>query len=328
MKLRGKAILGGVIFAVFIATLPAKAEEGVVTIAFGGDVHGEYPISKALDGDINILGGGAEIFQKADLAVVNLETAITKEIEKRDKEYNFKSDIRLVKKLKLAGVDLVSIGNNHSYDFGLKGFKESMLNLQKEKMLYVGGGKNAEEAYGYQQVVLKGVKVAFIGLAMVNGGEGSIANSNQAGTSNGWDDKSSISAIKRAKKFNDVVVVLAHWGAELAKCPRESEMSRTRKWFEAGATIIIGSHPHVLQSMVASESKLVAYSLGNLVFYASREKAKESGVLEVSFTKTEILKTKFTPLKINSKTGIPERVGALEHGKRVVAFTELSRCIG
>ena len=322
-------VITGLICAFLISCLPAEATEESVTIAFGGDVHGEYPITKTLSSSsINLLGGGAEIFEKADFAVVNLETAITKEVAKRDKQYNFKSDLSLLKKLKAAGVDLVSIGNNHSYDYGVKGFKETLINLQKENLLYVGGGKNTQEAYGYQQVILQDIKIGFIGLAMVNGGVGSIATLSQGGTSNGWDDKRSVAAVKRAKKDNDIVIVLAHWGAELARCPRESEIQRAKIWFEAGASIIIGTHPHVLQSMVADKKRVLAYSLGNFVFYASKEKAKESGVLEVTFTKKEILSTKFTPLKIDSKTGIPESVKGLEYEKRMESFEKLNDCKG
>ena len=323
-----KWVIIGYIFAAATTFLPAKAAEGSVTIVFGGDVHGEYPITKAISSSKNILGGGAEIFEKADFAVVNLETAITNEVTKRDKQYNFKSDVGLLKKLKAGGVDLVSIGNNHSYDYGVKGFKETLLNLQKEDLLVVGGGKNAEEAYGYRQVILQDIKIGFMGLAMVNGGGGSIASLSQSGTSDGWDDKSSVAAIKRAKKANDIVIVLAHWGAELARCPRESEITRATKWFEAGATVIVGTHPHVLQSMIADKKRVLAYSLGNFVFYASKEIAKESGVLEVTFTKKEILSTKFTPLKIDSKTGIPQSVKGLEYEKRMESFAKLNDCKG
>ena len=321
-------VITGLICAFLISYLPAEATEESVTIAFGGDVHGEYPITKTLSSSKNILGGGAEIFAKADFAVVNLETAITRGVEKRDKKYNFKSDHSLLKKLKAAGVDLVSIGNNHSFDYGVNGFKDTLLNLQKENLLYVGGGKNAQEAYGYQQVILQDIKIGIIGLAMVNGGVGSIASLSQSGTSNGWDDKSSVAAVKRAKKDNDIVIVLAHWGAELARCPRESEIQRAKIWFEAGASMIIGTHPHVIQSMVADNNRVLAYSLGNLVFYASKEKAKESGVLEVTFNKKEILSTKFTPLKINGKTGIPESVGVLEYAKKMESFAKLNDCKG
>lgn len=321
-----KWVTSGIVFAIVANFLPAKAAEGSVTIAFGGDVHGEYPITKVLSGSANILGGAAGIFEKADLAVVNLETAITEEVIKRDKQYNFKSDIKLLKKLKAAGVDLVSVGNNHSFDYGLKGFKDTLLNLKKEEILFVGGGKNAAEAYGYRQVILQDIKIGFIGLAMVNGGVGSIAGLSQSGTTNGWDDKRSVAAVKQAKKDNDIVIVLSHWGAELAKCPRESEISRAKKWFAAGATMVVGTHPHVLQSVTSNQDRVLAYSLGNFVFYASKEEAKESGVLEVTFTKKEIISTKFTPLKINSKTGIPENLNSLEYKKRMESFEKLNDC--
>ena len=307
-----------------IASGQSTKVQNSIQIAFGGDVHAEYPVSKQIAEEKSVLGKAESIFKSADFAVVNLETAITEHTDKREKQYNFKSKIDLLNNLKISGIDLVTIANNHTFDYNKKGFLDTLKNLQKANLAYVGGGITEELAYDYKTVELNGIKVGFLGLAMVNGGPGSIASTNKAGTTNGWDDRKSISAVKRAKKFNDIVVVLAHWGAELEKCPRESEVKRASAWLNAGATAVIGSHPHIIQGMAKNGSKFTAYSLGNLAFYSKKKIARETGVLLLTFDKSGVIESELLPYEIDPRKGVVGEISEKEKARRAKEIEKLS----
>ena len=322
----GKIVVTFILLTIFTPAYASQHSDSntTITIAFGGDVHGEYPISKQIANKKSVLGDAKEIFKSADLAVINLETAITDHTQKRKKQYNFKSRIELLHNLKKSGVDVVSIANNHSFDYGLKGFKDTLESIAKSEMDFVGGGLNEERAYSYKSYAIKGIKVGILGLAMVNGGSGSIAINDKAGTTNGWDDKKSIRAIKKAKRSNDIVIVLPHWGAELASCPRESEVSRASAWLKAGATAVVGSHPHVLQAVVQDENTLVAFSLGNLAFYAKKAEARKSGVLLITFDKSGVVANDLVPYEIDPAKGVLTTIDKKAEIKRKLELERIS----
>ena len=279
-----------------------------VTLAFGGDVHGENPISRTLAAGRNPFGAAVPYLTSADIAVVNLETAVSSRGAPREKQYTFRTGTPLLKAITASGVDVVSVANNHAFDFGALAFADTLRSIQRVGLLSVGGGSNADEAYQAAVVTRNGVRIAFVGIASVNGGPGAVATSTRPGTTDGWNTRAATAAVARAAMDADVVVVLAHWGAENTHCPRASEISAAAAWRRAGADIIVGGHPHVLQAVVTTDHHLTAYSLGNFVFYANRADAVRTGVLDVSLTVDEkgvvrFPSVAFHPLRIDPKTG-------------------------
>lgn len=287
---------------------PVSVPLRTVTLAFGGDVHGENPIARTLAAGRNPFGAAVPYLTSADIAVVNLETTVSSRGAARDKQYTFRTGTPLLKAVADSGIDLVSVANNHAYDFGPLAFADTLRNIELAGLLSVGGGVNAAEAYRAALVTRNGVRIAFVGIASVNGGPGSVATSTRPGTTDGWNNRASTAAVARAAKGADVVVVLAHWGAENTHCPRASEISAATAWRKAGADIIVGGHPHVLQAVVASAHHVTAYSLGNFVFYANRADAVRTGVLDVTLTVDDnggvsFPSVAFHPLRIDPKTG-------------------------
>jgi hypothetical protein len=262
----------------------ATGSGGPVTIAFAGDVHGESPISGVLARGGNPLSAVAPIFQRADIAMVNLETTIGNAGAKVPKEFNFRSDNRLLTALKAAGVDVVTVANNHSFDYGLAGFTQTLESIKASGLQVVGGGANAAAAYAPAIIDVRGVKVALLGIAVIGPNDIGRANSTRPGTTNGRDVNATLAAIRSARAQASIVVAFMHWDVELATCPTAEDRALAQQMLDAGASAVIGAHPHVLQGLrTPAAGKLIAYSLGNFVFYAKKDVARRTGVLTVTF---------------------------------------------
>ena len=270
-----------------------------LTINFMGDVHNERPV------DLESLKNLTTFLSNADLNIVNLETAITSYSKKEIKKYNFKTSPIFLDYLSSIGVNLVNIANNHSYDYGLPGFLDTLKALDKKGISYVGGGLNLKSASDGLVIEVKGLKLGFLGLAKVNGGPNSIATDSKPGVLNGYDLKSSVSAIKKLKAKSDILIILTHWGEENTFCPRPSEINSAKLWFDSGADIIVGGHSHTIQPVVLKNNKLVAYSLGNFIFYSSDVKNRETGILSITISSDKKIEYTFKPFLINQKTKVP-----------------------
>ncbi|MCU1343988.1 MAG: hypothetical protein JWL70_254 [Acidimicrobiia bacterium] len=227
----------------------------------------------------------APLLSKADLTVANLETTIGAAGAKVAKKFNFQSDPRLLQAAKAAGIDVVSVANNHSFDFGAAGFQSTVLNILASGLKPTGGGNNAAAAYAPTIVEVRGTKVAIVGVAVIGPPDSGRATATRAGTTDGRNLAATLAAITAARQQAPIVVAFMHWGVELATCPTAADRALAQKLLDAGASAVIGSHPHVLQGQsTATAGKLIAYSMGNFVFYAKRDVARRTGVLTVSFS--------------------------------------------
>lgn len=271
-----------------------------VTINFVGDVHGESAI------DRTAIPALKKYFADGDLNIFNLETSVTSETKREDKEYNFKTDAAFLKSLRAVGFNVANVANNHSYDYGLDGFIDTLQNLRSTGFTYVGGGRNSESAYQGRIYRINGIKIALLGLAKVHGGPESIAKKDKAGTTNGYDSVSSEAAITRLDKASDVLIVLTHWGEEGTFTPRNFEIASAKKWTSLGADIIVGSHSHTLQPITYVNKKLVAYSLGNFIFYSSHIDNRKTAILKIQINSKKHISYKVRSFIINNLTKVPE----------------------
>lgn len=277
-----------------------------IILSFAGDVHGERPISPNLTADRKATEQIKKVFSQSDINFVNLETAITSNEKKREKLYNFKTNTSFLYGLKDLGVNLVSLANNHSYDYGKEGFIDTLNNLDSANIVYTGGGKSEKEAYSPRIVEIRGVKIAYLGFAKVNGGTGSIAIGDLPGTTDGYNERLVRKSILKAKEISDYVVVVVHWGEENSFTPRKREKDSAEKWLSYGADLIVGSHPHVIQPIVRVGNKEIAYSLGNFIFYSSKEANLKTGIYQVRLSSKGVFNgSDFIDMKINTKTGMP-----------------------
>jgi len=178
--------------------------------------------------------------------------------------------------------------------------------LDKAGIKYVGGGVNSDIAYQGQIFKVKGIRIGVLGIAKVNGGPTSIAGREKPGTTNGYDAASTESAITAIKKVSDIVIILVHWGEEGSFCPRPAEISSARKWQSLGADIIVGSHTHTLQPIQIAKNQLVAYSLGNFIFYSSQLENRSTGLLKIRISPKKRITYSLQPFVINNLTKVPE----------------------
>ena len=288
----------------FASITPASAHQNSkkdIIIHVVGDVHGEAPIKRSA------LPTLRKHFRSGDLNIFNLETAVTQETAKEEKEYNFKTDLAFLRALKGIGFNVATVANNHSYDYGLIGFLDTLNNLKTAGISYVGGGKDSKSAYHGRIYTVRGVDVGILAFAKVNGGPDSIAKIDKPGTTDGYDAKSTTEAITHLRKLSDVLIILAHWGEEGSFCPRNFETASAEKWLSLGADAVIGSHTHTVQPIVLKDNKLVAYSLGNFIFYSSKLENRSTGILKIRITPEKKISYKFIPFLINNVTKVPER---------------------
>jgi poly-gamma-glutamate capsule biosynthesis protein CapA/YwtB (metallophosphatase superfamily) len=299
------------------STVPITAPGQPITVALAGDVHGESPISDVMNRGGSPLEFFAPEFQAADVGVVNLETTIGVAGKPQVKKYLFRSDDRLLKSLTDAGIDVVSLANNHSYDYGRDGFTTTLEHVKSMGLKAAGGGLSASEAYAPAIVDVRGTKVAIIGIAKIGPSPEGRADAARAGTTNGRDQVATLQAIRDAKKVAPIVIVFNHWGVELDRCPQPDDKALAQAMLDAGASAVVGAHPHVLQGISTPPGKLIAFSMGNFVFYAKRAAARDTMVLTITFaTDGTVLDHKVVVGRIDGD-GRPRPAGGAE-GKRII----------
>ena len=280
-----------------------------ITIAFGGDTNAVEHVSKFLNGGGNPFAGVSDILKSADISVINLESAVTEQTIHQEKKYFFNSNPYLLDWAKTSGIDVINIGNNHAGDYLREGVTDTIKAIEVRDMKVIGGGNSGREAWSAKVIKVRGTKIALLGIAKINGGPGTVASGDFAGTTDGWDSQVIELAIKAAARQAKAVIVYVHWGVEEQTCPQKSDIEDAQKWLEWGATAVIGSHSHRQQQYVRygeNKEKLVDYSLGNFAFYARSGGGLESGIGLLTLAPTgEVVNYKFLPALINPNTGAP-----------------------
>jgi len=278
-----------------------------ITIAFGGDTNGIEHVSKFLDAGGDPFASAARVLTDADISVINLETAVTTQTAHQVKQYFFNSNPLILDKAAAAGVDVVNLGNNHAGDYFRPGLSDTIKAAEAAGLKVIGAGNSGREAWTAKVFNIRGTKVALLGIAKVNGGVGTVASGELAGTTDGWNNQVIELAIKAALRQAKIVILYVHWGVEEKSCPAKDDVAIAQKWLDYGATAIIGSHPHRQQPAVRYGTKIVDYSLGNFAFYVRSGNGLDSGLglMTLSPITGEVLGYRFIPARIEAKTGEP-----------------------
>ena len=175
------------------------------------------------------------------------------------------ADIRRLKELH---IDVVSLANNHFFDLGPDGAQHTIDLLDREGILHCGAGRNLEEAGKPVVLEIQGKKVAFLGFCDTDYNHVywcTYATGDSPGV-NPMRGDYVISEIKEYSSQYDFVIVLAHWGSENTFFPCVSIIDMAKKMIDAGASLVLGSHPHCVQSVIEYKGKVIALSLGNFLF--------------------------------------------------------------
>jgi poly-gamma-glutamate capsule biosynthesis protein CapA/YwtB (metallophosphatase superfamily) len=241
----------------------ARAEEGTVRIVFAGDIM--------LDGGPGhiVTNGGdpfakvATVLQDADLTIGNLECAIVKEGHAVDKPFTFRGPQKALPLLKKY-FSAVSLANNHSGDWGKKGFLTELELLRETKLPWFGGGANAREAHRPLVLTASGKRIAFLGFNDYPP-HSFAAGPSTPGTA--WlVEKDAVRDVKLAREQADFVVAFVHWGEDLEPEVTPQQKAMGHALIDAGVDAIIGGHPHLIQDVEWYKERPIVYSIGNFVF--------------------------------------------------------------
>jgi len=233
-----------------------------------------------------LFAGVADVFRQADYGFVNLETPVAPMHSKGSKPFQFDAPIALLQSLKFSGVKIVSFANNHVFDQGHVGFFESLDHLREQGLLFTGAGADAEQAWKPVIVEKNGIKVGWLGMTRwLNGNRNPEKNSDphvafypypdQSDGAPGRDDAGVLEAVKAARAECDLLIVSIHWGIEYATAPNPQDVEIAHNMLEAGASAVIGHHPHVLQPIETylthdKRNTVIFFSLGNFLSNQSR----------------------------------------------------------
>ena len=301
-----------------------------VTLAFGGDVHFEGAIESRLSADpATTFGPIANVLRRADLAVVNLETAITERGTPAAKDFTFRAPPSALTALKEAGVDVATMANNHGLDFGPVGLRDSLAAARAARFPVVGVGRNADEAYRAWQTTVKGQRIAVIGATQVldsNLAAAWTAGDDKPGMASAYQEAQLLAAVKAARASADTVVVDLHWGRELVNCPIDRQRALAPKLIAAGADVVVGSHAHILLGGGYLRGAYVHYGLGNFVFYSRGGVTAQSGALLLTTRGRAVTAARWVPAVISG--GIPHPLQGAAASRAITSWQSLRGCTG
>lgn len=229
-----------------------------VSILFLGDMMFDrgVRVKASSIGYENIFGGATTTIKNHDLTIANLEGPITsfksKLINSSGKAisgFQFTFDQKVASTLKNIGIDIVSLANNHTDNFGQDGLNQTRSILSESGVMYFGSPKN-NPSHTATSTCMNGICIGIIGW-------------HEFGYAN---DQFIIDKINEIRPTVDYLVMYPHWGTEYALTPNKKQIRLAHQWIDAGADVIIGHHPHVVQSVEIYKDKYIFYSLGNFIF--------------------------------------------------------------
>ncbi len=239
------------------------------------------------------------LITNSDIAFANLETPYepdTFENMYKSIPYKFNLPLEMLKTLKDMGFTIFSIANNHMYDQGIDGLVSTVDILDKLHFKHIGANKDYKSAIKPVIIEKKGIKIGFVAFTTwINNDKNQFIPNQREGINNKkapylnlYYDKVAIKTIKELKKQVDFVVVSTHWGHEYHQKPSFEQKRKAKVFIKAGADLILGHHPHVLQPLVYKKGTWIIYSMGNFIsnqffdvrsHYTRHKKANREGII-------------------------------------------------
>ncbi|RFZ78473.1 CapA family protein [Lacrimispora amygdalina] len=252
----------------------SQEQKPVVHLLFAGDILLSTHVTSAYDksGGINgILDEGmrSEI-SKADIFMANQEFPFSSRgFAAPDKQFTFRLNPDRVTMMNEIGVDIVTIANNHTLDYGTDALLDTCTALDGAGIRYVGAGPDMNRAKQLETMEVNGKTFGFLAASRVYPDPDWVANSKKPGMVSGYDPSILLEEIQKARSLCDYLVVYVHWGVEREEKPKDYQRQLGQQIIDAGADLVVGSHPHVLQGVEYYKGKPICYSLGNFIFGSS-----------------------------------------------------------
>jgi poly-gamma-glutamate synthesis protein (capsule biosynthesis protein) len=255
-----------------------------------------------------VFGPAVAVLRRADLTMVNLETAIATSGAAAPKEFTFRAPPSALTALRDAGIDVATMANNHGADYGTAGLQQTLQAITRSRFPVVGIGRDAAAAFAAYTTTLHGVRVAVFGadqvqdettLRLYSAGPGT------PGVANAYSGRL-IRAVRAAARAGYTVIVYVHWGVEYTSCPDADQERLAAELAAAGASAVVGAHVHELQGAGwRRDGTYVAYGLGNYLWWLSFGNVQDdNGVLTLSFDRRRVVAARFSPARLDAR-GIP-----------------------
>lgn len=298
---------------------PSASATGSISFATVGDLLFDLGPRRliAAQGGAAPLAKVASILRAADVTIANLETPLSNRgasVLGKPAHLIFDGDPRGVQSLTSAGVDFVSLANNHAMDHGTIALTDTLATLDKAGIRHVGAGLNTTLAWKPATMTVKGRRIAYVTATQIVPAHFA-PSSTHAGVAIGTPISRVVAAVRAAAKTADIVVVSVHWGIEQALMPTARQKHDARALIDAGADIVLSHHPHVMQGIDSYKGKLIAYSLGNFLFPYKTTEGRNSFILRFDYG----------PKGVANITAVPVYLG--EWGRPVVQTGATARSI-
>lgn len=239
-----------------------------------------------------------QFLRNGDITFGNLENPITPGRDIKVPEMILRADPYMASALKDAGFDILSLANNHLMDFGVQGALDTMQYLDDAGIEHIGAGK-CEEAYEPRYIETNGLRLAFLAFTDHDIAQVSY-NIDDSTSTTALDAGKMNTAIVKATKNADFTVVYLHVGTEYASEPDENQIHYSRIAIDAGADLVLGSHPHVVQNIEIYKGKYILHSLGNFIFdQLWSQETREGVITKIHINKKGIENIEFLPIYIN-----------------------------
>ncbi len=266
-------------------------------IMFGRYVEGGFKPIRAEDDDpFDRVAGVLD----SDLTLANLETpvmAAPPKVSQWGTRMRFVTTPARIARLAPAGIDVVTIANNHFYDMRTGGVAETPVLLRDAGVHVVGAARDADPLFRVETIETKGWRVGIVAASAVN-------NTSKPTPEmlpyvhTGKLGAALVPVIEAARADHDLVIVAVHWGKEYSDAPSRTMVKAAHRWIDAGADAVVGHHPHRLQGIERYRGGVIAYSLGNFLFDNAHRDKRDAGILRLTFSRQCPVAARFHPTVI------------------------------
>ena len=289
----------------FVEESPQQTEKNQIKIILVGDImlnRGvEYMVEKEGNGDFKFpFLKIADYLKETDIVFGNLEGVISDKGTNVGSIYSFQANPKAVEGLTFASFNVLSLANNHAFDYSREALEDCLVKLSNAEISYVGAGFSESEAYSPVIKEIKGTKIGFLAYTNLGPETWQAAGENSGIAWVSSDLSRAKDEIERAREKTDILIVSLHAGEEYQKMPSQFQIDFAKMAINAGADLVAGHHPHVTQSFEKYQDGYIAYSLGNFIFDQSfSQETMESQIIELLIEDKTIKEINLKEIKIN-----------------------------